>query len=43
MPNNYYSHGSYPSTGAPGRSADLRAELDSITTGFDKLPPLTLW
>lgn len=41
MPNNYYSHGSYPSTGAPGRSADLRAELDSITTGFDKLPPLT--
>lgn len=38
--NEYYEHGSYPSTGAPGRSADLRSELDSIEAGFDILPPL---
>jgi len=37
MANPYYVHGAYPATGAPGASAPMRAELDGITTGFDKL------
>ena len=41
MSNSYYNHGSYPSTGATGSSASLRAELDSITAGFNLLPTLT--
>ncbi len=40
MANDYYTHGSYPSTGAPGRSADLRAELNLVDAGFGKLAPL---
>jgi hypothetical protein len=39
--NDYYTHGSYPSPNSPATSAGLRAELDSISVGFDKLPPLT--
>ncbi len=41
MSNNYYTHGSFPSTGSQATSASMRAELDLITAGFDKLPTLT--
>ena len=41
MPNDYYNHGVYPTPNSPGSSAQLRSELDSITTGFSKLPTLT--
>lgn len=41
MSNNFYNHGSYPTPNAPGSSAALRAELQLITQGFDKLPTLT--
>lgn len=36
--NDYYTHGSFPSPGSPATSAAMRAELDLITAGFDKLP-----
>lgn len=39
--NDYYTHGSYPATGSAATSAGLRAELDLITAGFDKMPALT--
>lgn len=38
--NSYYNHGGYPAAGAPGSSAAMRAELDSVTAGFDRLPAL---
>lgn len=41
MSNSYYNHGSFPAPNAPGSSAALRAELELITSGFDKLPALT--
>lgn len=41
MSNSYYNHGSYPAPNAPGSSAQLRAELELITDGFDKLPTLS--
>lgn len=41
MANDFYNHGSYPATGSQGASASMRAELDSIAAGFDKLAPLT--
>jgi hypothetical protein len=41
MPNDYYNHGVYPSPNSPGSSSQLRAELDSIAAGFNKLPTLT--
>ena len=41
MSNNFYTHGSFPSTGAAATSSSMRAELDLITAGFDKLPTLT--
>jgi len=42
MPSNdYYDHTTYPGPNAPGSSAALRAELDSIEQGFLKLPTLT--
>lgn len=41
MSNSYYNHGSYPTTGAPGASASLRSELDSITSGFNLLPTIS--
>lgn len=36
----YYDHTTYPSNGAAGSSAAMRAELDAIEQGFDKLPAL---
>lgn len=41
MSNDYYSHGSYPATNATGTSAAMRAELDLVTAGFDKIAPVT--
>jgi hypothetical protein len=41
MSNDFYTHGSYPATGASGASASMRAELALISAGFDKLPVLT--
>ncbi len=41
MSNQYYTHGSYPTPNAPGSSAQMRAELDLITVGFNKLPALS--
>ena len=41
MANPYYNHGSFPATGSAGASASMRAELDSIMAGFNKLPTLT--
>ena len=40
MSNSFYTHGSFPSTGAAATSASMRNELDLITQGFDKLPTL---
>ena len=37
----YYNHGVYPSTGAAGSSAAMRAELEAIETGFGKMPDLS--
>lgn len=36
--NSYYTHGSFPAAGSIATSAGMRAELDLITAGFDKLP-----
>ena len=41
MSNQYYNHGSYPTPNAPGSSAQMRAELELVTEGFNKLPALT--
>jgi hypothetical protein len=41
MSNNYYTHTTYPTPNSPGSSAQLRAELELVTDGFDKLPTLT--
>lgn len=41
MTNPYYNHGSFPATSSAGTSAAMRAELDLITQGFNKLPTLT--
>lgn len=41
MSNSYYTHGSFPSTGSAATSGSMRAELDLISAGFDKLPVLT--
>ena len=41
MANDFYNHGSFPTTGSAATSASMRAELDSIAAGFDKLPGLT--
>lgn len=38
--NEFYNHSGYPTTGSAGASANMRAELDAIAAGFDKLPPL---
>lgn len=40
MANSYYNHGGYPATQAPGSSAAMRAELDQVAAGFDRLPLL---
>jgi hypothetical protein len=36
----YYDHLTYPATGAAGSSAAMRAELDSIEAGLNKLPAM---
>lgn len=41
MSNDYYNHGSFPTTGSAATSANMRTELDSIMAGFNKLPTLT--
>lgn len=41
MANDYYTHGSFPAPSSPATSAAMRAELDLITAGFDKLPLIT--
>jgi hypothetical protein len=41
MSNNFYNHSGFPAANANGSSATMRAELDSIAAGFDKLPALT--
>jgi len=41
MSNPYYDHASYPGPNAPGSSAALRAELDKVESGFDKMPALS--
>lgn len=38
--NDYYDHGTFPTTGSPGSSASMGSEFDLITTGMDKLAPL---
>jgi hypothetical protein len=40
MANPYYTHGSFPATGSAATSASMRAELQLVSTGFDKLPTL---
>lgn len=41
MPSNeYYDHGTFPTTGSPGSSASMGSEFDLITAGLDKLPVL---
>lgn len=37
MSGEYYDHTTYPSVGATGSSSAMRAELELIQTGFDKL------
>jgi len=41
MSNSYYNHLTYPTPNSPGSSAQLRAELESITAGFSLLPTLS--
>lgn len=41
MSNDYYNGGTFPTTGSAATSASMRAELSSVTAGFDKLPTLT--
>ena len=41
MANDFYNHGGFPTTGSAATSASMRAELDLISAGFDKLPTLT--
>ncbi len=37
----FYDHTTFPVTRSTGSSANMRAELDLIETGFNKLPPMT--
>jgi len=41
MSNSYYMHTTYPTPNSPGSSAQLRAEFQLVTDGFNKLPTLT--
>lgn len=41
MAGEYYDHTTYPASGAAGSSAAMRAELEAIQAGFDKLPALS--
>jgi len=40
MANDFYNHGTYPTPNSAGASASMRAELDAISAGFNKLPTL---
>ena len=40
MANSYYNHSTYPTPNSPGSSAQMRAELPLVASGFDKLPVL---
>lgn len=40
MAGNYYDHTTFPQTGTIGSSAQMRAELELIEAGFNKLPDL---
>ena len=40
MPNSFYNHATYPAPNSAGSSSSMRAELDLITAGFNKLPTL---
>jgi hypothetical protein len=40
MSNSFYNHGAFPSTGSAATSASMRAELDLVAAGFDKMPTL---
>ena len=40
MSNPYYTHTTYPTPNSPGSSAQMRAELENVTLGFDLLPTL---
>ena len=37
----YYNHTTFPATGSAGSSAAMRSELESIESGFGKLPDLS--
>ena len=37
----YYDHTTFPAQGSAATSAGMRAELDAVEAGFDKLPALT--
>ena len=39
--NEYYDHTTFPAAGSSGSSSAMRAELDAIEDGFDKLPTMT--
>jgi len=39
--NQFYTHGSFPSPSSPATSSSMRAELDLISAGFDKLPDMS--
>lgn len=41
MANPYYDHTTFPTTNSSASSATMRAELDLIEAGFDKLPTLS--
>ena len=41
MSNSFYNHGFFPSTGSAATSATMRAELDLVSAGFDKMPTLS--
>lgn len=41
MSNDFYNHGTFPTSGSAGTSSAMRAELDLVTAGFAKLPALT--
>lgn len=40
MSNEYYSNEGFPTPNSRARSADMRAELEKVQQGFNKLPPL---
>lgn len=41
MANDFYNHGTYPTPNSAGSSSAMRAELEALTAGFNKMPTLT--